>query len=240
MTRHRGPKIRSDRSRSLISFLVSTLVVAGALPLLGLTTGITVDPANGQQVVTLLYLVYWPVYTAIYVFWSARTYSRLDAEPLRRSAILDERDRRNVFVRTIGATGIIDTAMSAAVVAVFVTIVIAQQPVMRSEPLYVALTFLTVAASWTQMMFSFALSYMRLAARTSEAEHFRFSLPGPARFPDYLTLASLVSSMAATTPAEMLSPAAWRLVRVNVLVAFGFNSVIVAMMVSLLFGGFLA
>jgi hypothetical protein len=38
----------------------------------------------------------------------------------------------------------------------------------------------------------------------------------------------------------MLSPAAWRLVRVNVLVAFGFNSVIVAMMVSLLFGGFLA
>ncbi|RUQ98163.1 DUF1345 domain-containing protein [Labedella endophytica] len=240
MTRHGGPKVRSDRSRSLISFLVSSLVVVGTLPLLALTTGVALDPNDGRQIVTLLYLVYWPAYTVIYVAWSARTYVRLDSEPLRRSALIDERDHRNVFTRTLGAAGVADTAMSGAVVAVFVTIFIAQQPVMREEPIYVALTFLTVAASWTQMMFSFALSYMRLAARTSETEHFRFSLPGPARFPDYLTLASLVSSMAATTPAEMLSPAAWRLVRANVLVAFGFNSVIVAMMVSLLFGGFLS
>ena len=46
--------------------------------------------------------------------------------------------------------------------------------------------------------------------------------------------------MAATVSATIRSRKAWTLVRVNVLFAFAFNSVIVAMMVSLLFGGLLA
>lgn len=240
MTSRGERKVRSDLSRSLISFLVSSVVLVGALPLLALVTGVALDVNNTAQVLTLLYLVYWPVYTAIYVIWGTRTYSRLDVEALRRAAVSDEENQRNVFTQALGAAGTTNTSIAAAVVAVFVTIVIAQQPLLRDEPVYVALTFLTVAGSWTQMMFSFALSYMRLAARSSETDHFEFSLPGSARFVDYLTLASLISTMAATTPARMLSRPAWRLARTNVLVAFAFNSVIVAMMVSLLFGGFLS
>jgi uncharacterized membrane protein len=41
-------------------------------------------------------------------------------------------------------------------------------------------------------------------------------------------------------PAEITSRRAWRIVRANVIIAFVFNSVIIAMMVSLVFGGLLS
>ncbi len=46
--------------------------------------------------------------------------------------------------------------------------------------------------------------------------------------------------MAAAVSATFTSRRAWTLVRVNVLFAFAFDSVIMAMMVSLLLGGLLA
>jgi len=54
---------------------------------------------------------------------------------------------------------------------------------------------------------------------------------------DDVTFAVLISTMAATTSADITSRIAWRAVRTNVVIAFVFNSVIIAMMVSLLFGG---
>jgi uncharacterized membrane protein len=62
-------------------------------------------------------------------------------------------------------------------------------------------------------------------------------LEGEPPFADYLTLAVLMSATAATVSAQIRSREAWSLVRVHVLLAFTFNSVVVAMMVSLLFGG---
>ncbi|WP_282856162.1 hypothetical protein [Pseudoclavibacter helvolus] len=46
-----------------------------------------------------------------------------------------------------------------------------------------------------------------------------------------------MSTMAATASAEITSRRGWRVARTNVVLAFSFNSVIVAMMVSVLFGG---
>lgn len=62
-------------------------------------------------------------------------------------------------------------------------------------------------------------------------------LEGDPRFTDYLTLAILLSAMAATVSAQIRSREAWGVVRAHVVLAFTFNSVVVAMMVSLLFGG---
>jgi uncharacterized membrane protein len=97
-----------------------------------------------------------------------------------------------------------------------------------------------VASSWALMVFSFAQSYMRLDAGAHTAAHIRFPFPGAARFGDYVTLAVLLSTMAATVSADITSRRAWRSVRTNVVIAFVFNSVIIAMMVSFFFGGLLA
>ena len=89
------------------------------------------------------------------------------------------------------------------------------------------------------MVFSFAQSYLRLGAGERQGAHFRFLFPDMPRFGDYVDLALMLSSSAATVSAEATSRVAWRVVRANVVIAFVFNSVIIAMMVSLLFGGFL-
>ncbi|WP_285136507.1 hypothetical protein [Microbacterium sp. lyk4-40-TSB-66] len=83
-----------------------------------------------------------------------------------------------------------------------------------------------------------ALEYLRLSV--SDGDHIALEVSERPVFADFLTFAVLVSAMAATVSARVTSRRAWTLVRLNVLFAFAFNSVIVAMMVSLLFGGLLA
>jgi uncharacterized membrane protein len=202
-----------------------------------LTTGDADSEAGLRRSSMTAYVVAWPVYSVLYVAWGARVYSRLPSEALRRVSESDDRDDRGVS-RLLHLTGTTNTTLTAAAVAVIVTIAIAQQEEFRSEPVYILLALLTVASSWLLMVFSFAQRYQRLGV-TADDEPFRFHIPDVPRFGDYFTLATLLSTMAATIPAEISSRRAWLTVRTNVVIAFLFNSVIIAMMVSLLFGGLL-
>lgn len=223
--------------RVWVSALVATVVALAVLAALALVAEVDFDGLD--QLLVTAYVVYWPLSTGLYVAWSLGVYSRLDPAALKRATDTDDRDERRLTSRILGASGATSTTISAAVVAVFVTIAIAQRPEFGSEAIYVALALLTVASSWVLMVFSFAQGYLRLGAADEPGAHFRFSFPGEPVFSDYLTLAVLISAMAATTPADVTSRAAWRVVRTNVLIAFTFNTVIIAMMVSLLFGGLL-
>ncbi len=102
--------------------------------------------------------------------------------------------------------------------------------------LHVALGLLCVASSWALMVYAFALEFLRVNA-ADDRVHIDLETGDDMLFGDYLTLAVLLSTMAATVSASIRSREAWMLVRTNVLFAFVFNSVIVAMVVSLLLGG---
>jgi len=229
---------RSDLFRVLMSTAISTLVAAAVM--LFLVGVLHLEYSDSTTFIVAGYLVLWPVYTAVYVGWSTLVFTRLDDAALRRVTAADGTAERSPVQRFLGVTGATNTTISAAVAAVAITIVVAQQPAFRSEPIYVGLALLTVASSWVLMVFSFAQSYLRLATGAEDGVHLKFHFPEPARFSDFLTLAALMSTMAATLPADVRSRAAWRVVRTNVIIAFVFNSVIIAMMVSLLFGRLLA
>jgi uncharacterized membrane protein len=228
---------KSDFFRGTVSATIASVIAIGVSITISLITGVE-EGAFRQPAITA-YVVAWPVYTAIYVAWGARVYSRLAPDALQRVNAVDENDERRALSRFLHISGTTNTTLSAAAVAVIVTIAIAQRSEFRSEPVYIALALLTVASSWVLMVYSFAQSYLRLGTAT-DGEHLRFQVPGPARFSDYVTLATLVSTMAATVSADFISRRAWRVIRTNVIIAFMFNSVIIAMMVSLLFGGLLA
>jgi len=215
--------------RSCMSGLLAALVTVVVLVLVRVADADT----DATRLLVISYVVAWPLYTALYVGWSTHAYSRLDAATLQRVAVADDRGEQRLLPRVLGVTGATNTTVSAAVVAVIVTIAIAQTPEFRSEVIYLVLALVTVASSWVLMVFSFAQSYLRLGAGD---EHIRFRFADPAQFGDYVTLAVMVSTMAATDAAEVASRKAWRVVRTNVVIAFVFNSVIIAMMVSLLFG----
>jgi len=229
--------VRTNLFRVFISGLVAGVVTLALLFFLGRFAG--VDFSDLTRALVTSYVIAWPLNVVIYVVWSFRAYSRLDSASLRQASVADDVDEQRPVARVLNVTGATNTTITAAVVAIIVTVIIAQHPQIRGEPIYIVLTLATVASSWVLMVFSFAQGYLRLGAGGREGAHFRFHFPDPPRFSDYLTVALMLSASSATLSADITSRAAWQLVRANAIIAFIFNSVIIAMMVSLLFGGLL-
>lgn len=229
----------SDLSRANWSSVISCAVGAAAAALFFLVRD---HPAARDPLTVLVafYVVAWPVFVAVYLIWTHRTYARFTPEALRESALKESQALSRGGARTRGSGGASNWALIGAIVAVAITIVVAQNPAFRGEWLFVLLGLSTVAGSWALMVYSFALEYLRVVSASGTDEPcISLEIREPPRFSDYLTLAILLSTMAATVSATIRSRRAWTLVRINVLFAFTFNTVIVAMMVSLLFGGVL-
>jgi uncharacterized membrane protein len=229
----------SDLSRanwsSAVAGIIGVAVVVGILYLRP-----DFPRQNLETVLAAFYLVVWPVFVTIYLVWTHIVYVSQGPRRLDAAARREARSLRRWWIRIFGYGGAQSWALTGAFVAVGLTIVIAQDPAFREGLVFVVFGLLTVAASWALLVYSFALEYLRLALGSDEERHITLSIRDEPRFSDFLTLAILLSTMAATVSATIESRRAWTLVRINVLFAFTFNSVIVAMMVSLLFGGLLS
>ena len=148
MTRTRP---RTAFFRACVSGLIAAFVTVVVLAVLVRVADIDAD---ASRMLVTAYVVSWPLYTAVYVGWSTLVYARLDSASLRRVAVADERGEQRLLPRMLGVTGATNTTVSAAVVAVIVTVVIAQRPEFRSEAIYLVSALLTVASSWVLMVFS--------------------------------------------------------------------------------------
>ncbi|MCR2791444.1 DUF1345 domain-containing protein [Microbacterium sp. zg.Y625] len=223
----------SDTARANWSSLLSAIVgVALALGVAAVKGDLgRIDPLT---VGVEIYLFAWPSFGAIYLVWTHAAYS---GDGVAARARRERELQRRWWWSLIGYGGASSWTLTAALGAVVVTVLVAQTPAYRGEVLYVTLGLLCVACSWALMVYSFALQYLRLQAGADDGEHIGFEVPGPPRFGDYLNLTILLSTMAATVSAAIRTREAWAVVRTNVLFAFTFNSVIVAMVVSLLLGG---
>jgi uncharacterized membrane protein len=229
----------SDLARANWSSAISG--VAGISAVLGFLAVTAADPRpETATILIVFYLIAWPVFVAVYLLWTHIVYAVQGPRALQTSSRRERQSLRRWWVRVFGYGGASNWTLIGAVVAVGLTIVVAQNPVFRDEAIFILLGLASVASSWALMVYSFALEYLRLATDPdAPAAHIELSVQTDPQFTDYLTLAILVSTMAATVSATIRSARAWKLIRINVLFAFTFNSVIVAMMVSLLFGGLL-
>ena len=230
--------LRSDLFRINISGLIALVSCAAAVAIAFLLSD---RPASGWNLPlpVLIYLVYWLSFTVIYLWWTHRAYAHADTAAIRDVARRDHRARRTWVGRIIGLGGPTDWTTTAAMMAVVVTVAIALSPGARENAVIILLGLATVASSWGIMVYSFALDYMQatLLEDPDNTPLIRFGFDEEPRFADYLTFSVMVSTMAFSAPAEVTSRRMWRKLRSHVLLAFIFNTVIVAMMVSLLFGG---
>lgn len=227
----------SDLARANWSSLLSGVVGIGAAALFVSSRDARAEP-DTATVLIAFYLAAWPAFVAIYLLWTHVVYANRGPRALTTAARGEARSLRRWWVRLFGYGGASNWALIGALVAVALTVVVAQNPAFQGDWTFILLGLLTVASSWALMVYSFALEYLRLASVSDEGETpIEMEVDGDPLFTDYLTLAILLSTMAATVSAKIRSRRAWTLVRVNVLFAFTFNTVIVAMMVSLLFGG---
>ncbi|MGP5930571.1 DUF1345 domain-containing protein [Corynebacterium glyciniphilum] len=199
---------------------MSTLAALATAAVAVIIAFLTTDAPPAEWTIPLsvtIFLVYWLSFAVYYLWWTRRTW----------------------VGRLSGLTGPTDWTTAAAMMAVVVTVAIALSPGARENPVIILLGLSTVASSWALMVYSFALDYMQVTVLQSpqETPHITFGFAEEPRFSDYLTFSVMVSTMAFAAPAEVTSRQMWRKLRNHVLLAFIFNTVIVAMMVSLLFGG---
>lgn len=182
------------------------------------------------------YLVFWNAFALVYGWITHRVYGRMDVRTLQRVSADQHRRTSSWALRLLGVASAESWTVAGAMLSALFTISIAQTPSFRESPLTIALGLGALASSWALMVYSYAQRYARLAA---VGHRFDFPIDEEPRFGDYLTMSILTTTLIGSGVRPHDS-AAWSTMRTHVLLAFAFNTVIVAMTVSLLFGGLLS
>jgi uncharacterized membrane protein len=162
------------------------------------------------------------------VFW------RADGATLRRwLEQTTPRDRGAKVWSVLNGGGSASWAITGSVIAVAAVVGMAFLPELRAEPVVVASGIAVVVGSLFMTMSSYALRYAR---ETATVGGFRFAGPTEPRFEDFFYLAVQVATTFGPSDVVVETTHARRLVTLNSIISFGFNTVIVALLVSVLVG----
>ncbi|MFF8894837.1 DUF1345 domain-containing protein [Brevibacterium casei] len=237
-TRHSQMITISDDARSNVSILPA--VVVGTVVVLGF--GLTPLGSHDAQLTDAtqrlieIFLIGWPVYALVYLLWTHAGLKDLtESELVVHSRWAIARRRRWLSI-LFGSGGAVSWTIIAASVAILLNVYLITVGD-EASGMAAVLGLANVVASWAVMVYSFALEYMRLDLReggSHTARQLEFDMGGDRVFGDYLTFSVLSSTMTAALPGKAITRAGWRLVRTNVIVAFAFNSVVVATLVSMI------
>lgn len=229
----------SDDARSNVSILPA--VVVGGVVVLGF--GLTPLGSHDSQLTDAtqrlieIFLIGWPVYALVYLLWTHAGLKDLsETELVVHSRWAIARRRRWISI-LLSSGGAVSWTIIAASVAILLNLYLITVGDEARSGMAAVLGLANVVASWAVMVYSFALEYMRLDLReggSAGARQLEFDMGGDRTFGDYLTFSVLSSTMTAALPGKAITRAGWTLVRTNVIVAFAFNSVVVATLVSMI------
>lgn len=198
---------------------------------------------NAVTLMIVVYLAYWVVYVAAFGWLTLKTLSGRGEDELQAYATAERKAAGQHWVKFWGAKGASSLSLFASIVAMGAAIAMSQIDLFRSDWRWMLLAGSAVVASWIYMVIMYAAEFLELdyAARDAGKEPlFKFDHgendEGPAypEYDDYLGLSVMISTMGAGMPAQPLNRLAWREVRANTAVAFMFNTMIIAMVVSVL------
>nr|WP_232483291.1 DUF1345 domain-containing protein [Brevibacterium yomogidense] len=178
-------------------------------------------------------MVFWVLFSSLYCVVTHWAYVRLDSARLHAVCAAQHRAPVRWWHSALGSSSAESWTMSAATVAACLTILIATTGMLRDSVLMILLGFGTVAGSWAMMVYSFALRYARIRA---SGQRMDIPVEDAPVFGDFLAQSIFVSTMIGGY-ALLHTREAWTAQRSHTVLAFAFNTVIVAMSVTLLFGG---
>lgn len=219
----------------MVSATIGALVGIGLLVLALSTT----DIASVGTVFAIITV--WAVFSAVHTCLTWWTFHGLAGEDLRSAVAVElERNRRKSRWREwldrflLGSGGAASWSVQISGMAMFAVLVLVLTPGLRGyDPLLVAVLVMT-AASWTNVAVTYAVHYARVDSVTGADAPLGFPGDEVRSFSDYLYFAAAVQTTFATTDVEVRTTAMRRIVTGHGALAFAFNSVIIAILVSLL------
>lgn len=191
---------------------------------------------RGQDVSTAMLVgalcAFMSLYGLVYLLWTHLLFTRTPIAETRRIAALQHHRTPSLITRFLGVGGEMDWAVSAASVSL-ASAVLAALAGGSSGVWLPALVLLTTAVSWVTVVYAFALRYFRLDAA---GERISFDIEEEAVFVDFVSMSVMVSSVGAMSAGTPRTRAGLNVVRTHTFLAFAFNTLVVAMIVSLLTG----
>ncbi|WP_159501606.1 DUF1345 domain-containing protein [Microbacterium sp. 18062] len=170
-----------------------------------------------------------------YLVHTLRVFGRLDGDRLR--VVLNGSTPRGRFGRLgaiVSGTGP-TIAVQWSMIAIAAVLVFTLWPGLLKEPVTVWFSILVVGASWTVTIVAYAVHYARLDAALGGLDFPDSDTPRV--FADYVYLAVQVQTTFSTSDVSLETTTARRLVTGHTLVSFAFNTVIIAMLITVLFLG---
>ncbi|TDP92438.1 uncharacterized protein DUF1345 [Leucobacter luti] len=221
-----------DGFRAGIALLLTCPVpVAFAIPVL-------LSDHFGQAELRLLFALMCAMFSGfflVYLLWSHHLFVRTDHGELVEIAGTQQLRGPSRLSRMLGVARTNDWVILSAASALIVSI---SAVVIGGDGGGIWLAFLvlvTTACAWATLVYAYAFRYFRLHA---SGDHIEFEIDDEPRFIDFVSMAVMVSSVGALSAGSPRTRAGLGAVRSHTVVAFAFNALVVAMIVSLV-GGFI-
>jgi uncharacterized membrane protein len=170
----------------------------------------------------------------VYILHTLLVFYPLSADQLHR-ALLGSRPtgRFGTLGQLLSGTGPV-IAAQWSVIAIATVLVFAVWPWLLREPLTVWTAIVVVATSWLATLVAYAVHYARFDAASGGMQ---FPDGNGRVFGDYVYLAVQVQTTFSTSDVSLTSASARAIVTGHTLVSFAFNTVIIAMLITILFIG---
>jgi len=222
------PRLASDTARGYVALGVA-LVPAIAFGLSNPTVGSSTDAATLTATGAF---VTWAIMGFAVGVVNHLAFGRASARDLERwMRATEPRDRNARIMRFIYGGGSLSWAISGSIIAVAAVLALSFIPEFRGSPSVVFSGLAVVVGSLFMTVSSFAVRYAREQAATGA---FSFAGDEEPRFSDFIYLSVQITTSFSSADVTIDTNAARRLVTAHSLVSFAFNTVIVALLVSVL------
>ena len=177
-------------------------------------------------------LLYWSVWGVMQVAAIALVLGRGDAETFAARIRGSQPKRRSISRELLDmGDGAVSLGAQLSVVMLGLTLYICVTPSLRTETVAIVLAAVAVVVSWLVTAFSYAVEYARANTLRPGLE---FPGSDPPGFSDYLYLAIGMNATFGTTDVSLTHADMRRLATTQTLIAFAFNTVVVALLIALI------
>ena len=219
----------ADGRRSRVAGLLALVAAVAALAVAAL-----LGPPADDWVATIavLALLGFNLFVLVYVLLTWRVFARLDAAVFAARMASRAELRRPGMQRLMPWGDGPSFAISAALTAFAVVLIVPHIDAIRLDDwLLVPVSLTILIACWGLSVLSYALHY---AQHDMASPGLQFPGDRTRAFEDYVYFAIGVATTLGTTDVTVATPAMRRIVNLNVVIAFLFNSVVVALLASIL------
>lgn len=225
----RAPVLASDIVRLTCALAAGIVAATIAVIIIACTSGLS----DASWIVIALFTCS-AASSLFYIVHTLWIFLRVDAPTLK--AWLDASTPRGRFGRLgaeLSGTGP-TTAVQWSIIAIASVLLFTVFPGLLRDPVTVWLNIVVVGASWLVTMVAYAVHYARLNSAVGGLEY-----PGHGRliFLDYIYLSVQVQTTFSTSDVSLTTSTARSIVTGHTLVSFAFNTVIIAMLITVLFLG---